>query len=210
MSTGLTIDRLMLLSSIAAATLFFIVPTILMFRRAGFDIERHAISMLSLGEGGWIMKAVFVVSGVLTLVCARGLFVELSQGWPGLVGAVLIGGFAVGLVMAGFFDAPEGLGFPPGIPEDQQPVMTIGPIVHSLAFMIAFGALIASCFAFALHSWQAGYTIWAMSSLAVGLALPTLIALGTSMTIAPGIAFYWATMLGWAWLAATVLIVSRA
>ena len=30
-------------------------------------IERHAVSVLSLGEGGWIMKAVFIVSGLLTI-----------------------------------------------------------------------------------------------------------------------------------------------
>jgi acyl-CoA synthetase (AMP-forming)/AMP-acid ligase II len=206
MTTGLTIDRLPLLAGAAAAVLFFAVPTILMFRRSGFDIERHAISMLSLGDGGWMMKAVFIISGVLTLLCARGLHAGLAQGWPGFAGALLIGGFGVGLVLAGFFDAPAGLGFPPGTPQDQAPVMTIGPILHSVAFMVAFSALITSCFAFALHAWHAQQTIWAVISLTVGIALPTLIGLGISMTIAPGIAFYWATMLGWLWLVATAAI----
>jgi len=208
MTTGLTIDRLPVLAGVAAAVLFFVVPTILMFRRPGFDIERHAISMLSLGDGGWMMKAVFIVSGVLTLLCARGLYVDLAHGWPGFAGAVLIGGFGTGLVLAGLFDAPAGLGFPPGTPQDQAPAMTIGPIMHSVAFMVAFSALITSCFAFALHAWYAQETIWAVTSLAVGIALPTLIGLGISMTIAPGIAFYWATMLGWLWLVATAIILS--
>ena len=111
MDTGIGIARLLPLAGVAAAILFFVVSTILMFSRAGFDIERHAISMLSLGEGGWKMKAVFIVSGLLTLACARGLHADLADGWPGLIAAILVGLFGVGLVLAGIFDAPAGLGF---------------------------------------------------------------------------------------------------
>lgn len=209
MNTGLTIERLMLLSGIGAAALFLVVPTILMLRREGFDIERHAISMLSLGESGWIMKAVFIVSGILTMLCARGLYLQLSDGWSGFIGALLIGAYGFGLVMAGMFDAPEGLGFPPGTPEDLQPVMTPAAILHSIAFMVAFGSLIVACFAFALSAWSSGQTVFALASAAVGVALPALIALGMSMVIAPGIAFYIAAALGWLWLAAAVLLLPQ-
>jgi hypothetical protein len=208
MATNPGIDGLLPLAGVAAGLLFLTVPTVAMFRRPGFDIERHAISMLSLGPGGWIMKAVFVASGVLTALGALGLYRALSPEWPGLIGAALIGVFAVGLVLAGLFDAPAGLGFPPGTPQDQQPVMTAGAVVHSLAFMIAFGGLIASCFAFALHALLAQQLLHAVLSAAVGIALPALIALGVSTAIAPGIAFYWATMLGWLWLGGTVLWLS--
>ena len=75
MTTGLTIDRALLFAGIAAGLLFFIVPTIEVFRRPGFDIQRHAISVLSLGDGGWIMKAVFIVCGIThTYVRARYLY----------------------------------------------------------------------------------------------------------------------------------------
>ncbi len=206
MTTGFTIDRLLLLAAVAAALLFFIVPTIAIYRRPAFDIERHAISMLSLGEGGWVMKSVFIVSGLLTALCAAGLYRALSQGWPGIVGAALIALFAVGLVLAGLFDAPAGLGFPAGTPLDQQPVMTREAEIHGLAFMIAFSGLILACFAFALHFFMGGQGVVALVSGAVGLALPILIALGMSSTIAPGIAFYWAAMLGWAWLAGVAVL----
>lgn len=198
-------SRIFLLAGVAAGLLFFIVPTIAIFRRPGFDIARHAISMLSLGEGGWVMKAVFIVSGVLTLLCAVGVHMAVSREWTGFITALLIGAYGFGLILAGIFDAPAGLGFPPGTPQDQAPVMTTGPILHSVAFMIAFGALIASCFVFALYFLNAQQAIWALISLAVGIALPVLIGLGVSTTVPPGIAFYWAAMLGWLWLAATVL-----
>lgn len=209
MVTTATIDRVMILAGVAAGILFFIVPTIAIFRRPGFDIERHAISMLSLGDGGWVMKSVFIVSGLLTALCAAGLYRALAPGWPGLIAALLIALFALGLILAGFFDAPAGLGFPPGTAEDQQPVMSPGAVVHSLAFMIAFGGLITACFAFSLHFLLAQQWLYAVLSAVVGLALPALIALGTSQTIAPGIAFYWATMLGWLGLGAMVLSLPR-
>jgi hypothetical membrane protein len=209
MTTVLTIDRVLLLAGIAAGLLFFIVPTIEVFRRPGFDIQRHAISVLSLGDGGWIMKAVFIVCGILTLMCALGIYMELARGWVRFAAPLLIGAYGLGLILAGVFDAPAGLGFPPGTPPDQAPVMTSGAILHSVAFMVAFSSLIVSCFVFALYFLHMQQTIWAVFSLVAGIALPALIGLGISMTMAPGIAFYWAAMLGWLWLAATLVIINR-
>lgn len=188
-----------LLAGIVAGVLFFIIPTVEVFRRPGFDMERHAISMLSLGEGGWVMKAVFIVTGLLTLFSAWGIHQAIGSGISGLVAAILIALYGVGLVLAGLFDAPVGLGFPVGTPMDQQPVMTTTATLHSLAFMIAFGALILSCLVFAWHFAADGQVLLAMLSGAVGLLLPALIYLGVSSTIAPGIAFYWAAMAGWGW-----------
>ena len=210
MTAGLTIDRALLFAGIAAGLLFFIVPTIEVFRRPGFDIQRHAISMLSLGDGGWVMKAVFIVCGLLTLMCALGIYIEMSRGWARFAAALLIGAYGLGLILAGVFDAPAGLGFPPGTPQDQAPVMTPSAILHSVAFMVAFSALIASCFVFALYFLHVQQTIWAVISLVAGIALPALIGLGISMTMAPGIALYWAAMLGWLWFVATLLMMARA
>ena len=209
MTAGLATDRILLLTGIAAGLLFFIIPTIEVFRRPGFNIERHAISMLSLGEGGWIMKAVFLTCGVLTLMCALGIYMELARGRGGLVAPLLIGAYGAGLLLAGFFDAPAGLGFPPGTPDDQAPIMTTSATLHSVGFMVAFSALIVSCFVFALHFLHEQQTIWAAASLVTGLALPALIGLGVSMIVAPGIAFYWAAMLGWLWLGMTVLLLPQ-
>jgi hypothetical protein len=209
MTLGLTTDRTLLLAGIAAGLLFFIIPTIEVFRRPGFNIERHAISMLSLGEGGWIMKAVFLTCGVLTLMCALGIYMELARGRGGLVAPLLIGAYGAGLLLAGFFDAPAGLGFPPGTPDDQAPIMTTSATLHSVGFMVAFSALIVSCFVFALHFLHEQQTIWAAVSLVTGLALPALIGLGVSMIVTPGTAFYWAAMLGWLWLGMTVLLLPQ-
>lgn len=201
--------RWLLFAGVAAGLLFFVVPTIEIFRRPAFDISRHAISMLSLGEGGWVMKAVFVISGLLTFACAIGMYRALERGWAGIAALLLIGAYGAGLVLAGIYDAPAGLGFPAGTPLDQQPVMTREATLHSVAFMVAFGGLILACFALGTYFLLAEQLAFGAASLVAGLALPALIALGVSSVILPGIAFYWAGMLGWLWLGATALHLAR-
>lgn len=189
---------------LAAGILFVAVTMVEMFARPGFDIHKHAISVLSLGERGWVMVAVFVVSGVLTLLSAYGLFTAAGPG-PKPWGALLLGLYGTGLILAGIFPAPAGLGFPPGTPAEQQPVMDRAAIIHSIAFMLAFGSLILACLVFAVQFFQAGASGWAMLSAVAGIAMPVLIGLGVSSRIPPGIAFYLATVIAWAWFGAVEL-----
>jgi hypothetical protein len=210
MNADVASARLLLFSGIAAGFIFCAVSTVEMFRRPGFDLSRQAISMLSLGEGGWIMKTAFIASGVLTLICAAGIYAKLAPAWTGVAAALLIGCYGLGLVIAGVFDAPAGLGFPPGVPADQQPVMTPGAIVHSIGFMVAFSGLILACFVFAYQFFAAGQTLMAAASLLAGIAMPVLVGLGMSMTMAPGVAFYAAAMAGWVWLMAALYAASAA
>ena len=44
-----------------------------MINRSGFDITKHPLSLLSLGDAGWIQVANFVATGVLAIACAVGL-----------------------------------------------------------------------------------------------------------------------------------------
>lgn len=204
MNTHFASTRLLLASGIAAGVLFCGVATVEMFRRPGFDLSRHAISMLSLGEGGWIMKTVFIASGVLTVLCAVGLYTKLAPGWSGWAAALLVGCYGLGLIIAGVFDAPVGLGFPLGVPADQQPVMTPGAIAHSIGFMVAFNGLILACFVMSYQFWVAGQLLMFAVSILAGLAMPVLVALGMTAAVAPGIAFYWAAIASWLWLTAAL------
>lgn len=183
-------------AAIAAGLLFFAVTIVEIFARPGFDIQRHAISVLSLGPRGWVMKATFILSGLLTLACAAGL----RRRGQGVAGPVLVALYGAGLVLAGLFDAPPGMGFPPGTPDDAMPVMTIGAIVHSIAFMLAFGSLIIATFVFARRFARGGNRGAATLSALAGIAMPALIAMGMASVVATGIAFYIAAMLAWIWL----------
>lgn len=55
----------LLKGGVITGALFFAITIIEILARPGFDIERHAISMLSLGPRGWVMKACFIASGCL-------------------------------------------------------------------------------------------------------------------------------------------------
>lgn len=184
---------LLLGAGIVAALLFVVITLVEIFVRPGFSIQRHAISMLSLGERGWLMAAVFIVSGFLTLAFALGFW----QASGATIATILIALYGAGLVLAGVFPAPAGLGFPPGTPEDMQPVMDRGATIHSVAFMLAFSALILASLALGVHYWQAGDMPLAITFLAIGVAIPVLIGIGMGNIVPPGIAFYVAAVLAW-------------
>lgn len=197
-------DRLLLTAGGVAGVLFCGVATYGILTRPGFDLQRHAVSNLSLGEGGWTMVAAFIGSGLLTMLCAFGMSRVLDQGRGRRALPILIGLYGLGLVLAGIFPPPACCGFPAGTPDDQLPIMTSGAIVHSIAFMIAFGSLIIACFVAARR--LSGRS--ANLSLAAGIAMPLLIGLGMANVVAPGIAFFVAAIVGWAWLTALVLQLS--
>lgn len=194
-------DRSLLTAGQLAGVLFCGVATYGIMTRPGFDLQRHAISVLSLGEGGWLMVAAFIVSGVLTLACAIGLSHIIKEGRGRHAIPILIGLYGLGLVLAGIFPAPAGYGFPAGTPDDQLPIMTPSAIVHSIAFMLAFGSLIVACFVAAARFAGAS----ALPSLAAGILMPLLVGLGMAKALAPGVAFFIAAIIGWAWLAISIM-----
>lgn len=194
-------DRMLLSAGGVAGILFCGVATYGILTRPGFDLQRHAVSNLSLGEGGWTMVAAFIGSGLLTLLCAFGMSRVLAEGRGRRALPILIGLYGLGLVLAGIFPPPACCGFPAGTPDDQLPVMTPGAIVHSIAFMIAFSSLIIACFVAARR--LSGR--WSTLSVAAGIAMPLLVGLGMANVIAPGIAFFAAAIIGWAWLAALIM-----
>jgi len=194
-------DQRRLVAGQLAGVLFCGVATYGALTRPGFDLNRHAVSNLSLGEGGWTMIAAFVISGLLTLLCAIGLSNILKEGRGKRTIPILVGIYGIGLVLAGIFPPPACCGFPAGTAEDQLPVMTPSAIVHSMAFMLAFSSLIAACFVAAARMGGAA----ALPSLAAGMLMPLLVGLGMSNLMAPGIAFFIAAIIGWTWLAIVVM-----
>jgi len=195
------VDRGLLTAGQLAGVLFCGVATYGILTRPGFDLQRHAVSNLSLGEGGWTMIAAFVVSGVLTLMCAVGLAHILKDGRGRRALPILIGLYGLGLIIAGIFPAPACCGFPAGTPQDQLPVMTPGAMIHGIAFMLAFSSLIIACLVAALRL-SGGASLL---SLLAGMFMPLLVALGMTNAIAAGVAFYIAAIIGWVWLAVLVM-----
>jgi hypothetical membrane protein len=204
-SSGTTtrVTRALLAGGVVAGPLFIAVAAIQTLTREGFDLGRHAISMLSLGEGGWVQIASFVVAGLLAIGCAVGMRRALRAGPGATWGPLLVGVFGVGQVAAGVFTTDPAVGFPPGAPEGMPAASSWHAILHSVAFLVAFVSLTAACFVFARRFAAQGERGWAAYCAATGVAAPVLVAMGMTGLVAPGVAFAVAAVVTWAWITAT-------
>ena len=141
--------------------------------REGYDFTRHPMSLLALGEGGWVQIANFAVSGGLMLACAAGLRRTLQDG-PGARWAPrLTAAIGAGLIAAGVFTADPGAGFPAGAPEG-APVLSWHGILHEASHLVVVVAWIALCFVLRTRFAREGDRGWARACVA---AVPIAIAL---------------------------------
>lgn len=134
-------DKL-IIAGIIAGPLFIILALLQAFGREGFDIIRHPLSLLSLGDLGWIQISNFVIVGLLYIACASGLRMSELEGigktWiPHLF--IVMG---IGLIMGGIFVADPALGFPEGAPIGIPIEMSWHAAVHGIAPILAFLAQI--------------------------------------------------------------------
>lgn len=197
-----TTQRLLLAGTVAGP-LFATVLLAQLAVREGFDLTRHPISMLALGEGGWVQVLNFVAAGVLSLAFAAGVRRMYRGGPGGTWGPALLAIYGTGLVVAGIFTADPGLGFPPGAPDGIPATLTFHGTVHAIAPPVAFSALIAACFVLARRFRVEGAGRWRRASIATGVAAFVLVVPvppdGASLRLAAGI------LLGMAWVAAVGL-----
>ena len=184
----------------AVGPFFYAVVAAQILTRPGFDIRRHAISLLSLGDMGWIQILNFAVTGLLAIACAVGARRHLRGGRAATWGPVLIGLFGVGAGIAAIFHPDPGLGFPPGAPAGMPTTMTWHATIHNLAFMLAFVALVAACFVFARRFASIGLRGWTAYSVASGVGAPLFIAAGIATPSLVGALIACAGLIGFGWL----------
>lgn len=158
--------RVFLICGVVAGPLFTIVGLIQAFIRPGFDITRHALSLLENGDLGWLEISTFLLSGLLFVAGAIGMRRVLYGNRGGTWGPILIGAVGAGLIGAGCFTADPGLGFPPGTP-------ATGPSWHGLLHLmissLSFLALVAGCFVFARRDLSQRRPGWATYTLVSGV-----------------------------------------
>ncbi len=110
-SRRLVTDRL-LSCGLVAGPLFviaFLVQGAL--KGSGYDALRHPVSSLALGPNGWVQTVNFLVTGLLTVAFAIGLWRSGLR-----AGGALIGVWGIGLFGAGLFVSDPVSGFPVGTP----------------------------------------------------------------------------------------------
>lgn len=194
----------MLTGGVIAGPIYIIVGAAQILTREGFDIARHPLSFMTLGDLGWIQITNFIVTGLLALLAAIALR-RLAQGDKRLQrGVFLIGIYGFCVMGGGFFLPDPSLGFPPGTPDTYPESFSWHGLAHFIFGMIAFLSLIASIFVYRKYFATNHMQQWAIFSALIG----TIFLVGIIAPPATGnatwasIVLYVAVALGWLWLSA--------
>ncbi|KRE29379.1 hypothetical protein ASG80_19725 [Agromyces sp. Soil535] len=198
--------RVLVTAGAVAGPLFVAVGLVQVLTREGFDLSRHPLSLLSLGDLGWIQIANFIVAGVLMLAFAVGARRSLGDG-PGRVWApVLFALYGVGLVLGGAFTADPALGFPAGTPDGYPTEWTFHGTVHAFAAPLAFLALVAVTFVVARRLTWEGHRAAGVWSRVIGIACLLLcLPFGPAMSVR----LFVGVALGFAWITAYAISLLR-
>jgi hypothetical protein len=135
--------------------------------RDGFDLTRHAWSLLANGDLGWIQIANFTLSGAMLVAFAVGLRRALRGGRGQAWAPRLLGTFGVAMALSALvFRADPAQGFPPGAPE--QPQLTWHGALHYPVAGISFLSLVVACLVIASRYRAEGRPGWAAFSRVTG------------------------------------------
>lgn len=171
---GLTATKGMLLCGTILTPMFFFIVIVQAFIRPGFNIIRTPLSLLILGDFGWIQAANFVAAGILAIVCAIGVRRAILGSRGGTWGPLLIGIHGIGLIVAGLFHPDPAVGFPPGIP---APAATsLHSLIHQVGFVLANLPLLMASLVFSTRFFSGGQKNWGIYSIASPIVVIALLA----------------------------------
>src|SRR6266705_364274 len=196
-------SRPLLLAGVIGPLVFIAAFLIEGITRPGYSAWRNFVSQLATGDGGWMQVVNFLVCGTLVAGFAIGLRRALGSGRASIAAPILLGLFALALIVAGLFATDPALGYPVGAPE----VHTTHGMIHGLAGLAAFSLLPAAAFAMAWHfAHEKGSWRWAIYSVVVGILLIVLFfggfAVGQFPNAPTGLYQRIAIISGWTWIAA--------
>jgi hypothetical membrane protein len=192
------VTRSLLGWGVVAGPFYIVVGLVLALTRPGFDLTQHALSLLTLGDVGWLQRANLILSGLMVLAAAFGVFRAIRSG-RGLLLSVLIAVYGLGLVLDGVFPPDPVDGFPPG----SVASASVSGILHLLFGALGFLALGIAAFVYA--AWARSEGVASQSGLSIALGIVVLAGFigGAVLAKSPiGVALLWlAVLAGWAWLA---------
>jgi hypothetical protein len=193
------VTRTLLACGAVAGLLLPALALIQAVTREGFDLRRHYLSQLSTGDLGWIQMANFVVTGLLYIAFAVGVWRVLHPGRAGTWGPLLIGAYGICLLIAGVFVTDPANGFPRGTPDGVPSQISWHSVVHGIAAVVSFLFLIAACFVFARRFAALRQRGWMAYSIASGLVC---FVLPWAPSAWPGVTLFAGGVVGWAWVVA--------
>lgn len=202
MQTTSKYTKSLLMCAALAGPIYIIVGTAQILTREGFDMTRHPLSLMSTGSLGWIQISNFILSGILVVLGAVGLYRSAESDKRGKRGAVFVGLYGVGTIGGGIFVTDPTLGFPPGTPDEYAETFSWHGLLHFIFGQLGFLALIIAGFLFARYFATVKQRGWAIFSAFTSLFFLAAIVAGVAAMgeAWPMIALYAAVALGWVWL----------
>ncbi|GAB3619262.1 hypothetical protein GCM10027417_05220 [Glutamicibacter endophyticus] len=173
--------------------------------RDGFDLGRHALSLLTLGTGGWLQIANFLLTGLMVVVAGWGIRRAVASRGRAASTAVLVAGFAIGL--AGVFRPDPVDGFPAGT----VPGSSLSGVLHLAFGTIEFVAFAVAGLLLARFFTVRGEMLRAGLCRGAGLVIVIAFAAGAALSAGQaGIALLWlAVVFSFGWLFTVSLWVYR-
>lgn len=192
------VTRSLLGWGVVAGLFYLVVALVLALTRSGFDLSRHALSLLMLGEHGWMQRATIIVAGLMVFAAACGVLRTIRDG-RGLAIGVLTGVYGLCLVFSGILVPDPVAGFPPG---SDGGVVSASGIGHLMAGALGFVALALAAFTYARWAAQRGATGQSRLGLVGAVLIVAGFVGGAVLAQSPlGVALLWiAVLAGWAWL----------
>lgn len=175
--------RLLLVGAVVATPLFLGLWAIQALTREGFRPTFHPMSLLALGEGGWVQIANFIVVGLLIAGGGIGVGRTLDRGRLTRWVTVCIGLMGLGLVLAGIFVTDAGAGFPAGAPAG-APAMSWHGTIHQVGFVLTQLAFVVVAVLLAVRFGRTRQRGWMTASIVALLAAVLAPALGDPETLA--------------------------
>jgi Protein of unknown function (DUF998) len=193
----------------AVAGPFYVVVSLAQaLTREGFDLSKHAWSLLSNGDLGWVQIGNFILTGLMTVAGAVGVRRAMSQGRGRTWAPALIGVYGATLIGAGIFRADPAQGFPAGTPE--VTAISWHGMLHFMVGGIGFLCLIAACFVLGSRFARTGRRGLAWFSRVTGVLFFAGFAGIASGSHGPTtLAFVAAVLIVWAWLSTVCIHYTR-
>lgn len=189
--------KYLLACGVVAGPFYLLLGVVQGLVREGFDFERHPLSVLANGPGGWVQTVNFVLSGALVIAAAMGMARVLGMR---RLTCWFLAGFGLCMILAAIFPADPVDGFPPGTPEGFPTSVSTTGLIHFIAGGVGFLFLGISALAASWTMHRRSAPALAGLSLICGLAV--LVGFFGTPFLPVGIAGIWfAVVAGWLWLA---------
>lgn len=141
---GAAVTRSLLGYGVLVGPFYLALGLIQALVRDGFDLGRHALSLLANGPGGWIQTANFVLSGLMVIAAAVGFRRVLGPKTRAVTW--FVSGFGASMLVAAAFPADPVDGFPVGTPLGYPTSISTSGMIHFIAGTLGFTSLAIACF----------------------------------------------------------------